>query len=46
MEAVKKNRVAKKEALILFQDDIYTLAKRADETKKRCLEVVPIMPAS
>ena len=37
MEAVKKNRVAKKEALALFQDDIYTLARRADETKKKVL---------
>lgn len=37
MEAMTKNRVGEKEALALFQEDIYTLAKRADEAKKKVL---------
>ena len=37
MEAMTKDREGKKEALALFQDDIYTLAKRADEAKKKVL---------
>ncbi len=37
MEKIQENRVTKKESIYLFQDDIYTLAKRADEVKKKVL---------
>jgi cyclic dehypoxanthinyl futalosine synthase len=37
MENVKKGRVTREEALDLFQDDIYTLGKRADRVKKELL---------
>ncbi len=38
MEDIKKNRVSKKEAIHLFQDDIYTLGKRADAVKREVLD--------
>jgi len=38
MGDIKKNRVSKKEALHLFQDDIYTLGKRADAVKREVLD--------
>lgn len=37
MKNVKKDRVTREEALDLFQDDIYTLGKRADMVKKEVL---------
>lgn len=37
MGAAKENRVTRKEALYLFQDDIYTLGERADAVKKKAL---------
>jgi cyclic dehypoxanthinyl futalosine synthase len=37
MENAKKGRVKREEALDLFQDDIYTLGKRADMVKKEVL---------
>ena len=37
MENVKNSRVTREEALDLFQEDIYTLGKRADMVKKELL---------
>jgi len=37
MKNVKKVRIAKQEALSLYQDNIYTLAKRADTVKRELL---------
>lgn len=37
MNAVKNNRITPNEALALFEEDLFSLARRADEVKKRVL---------